>query len=114
MAEEEKVTPEKSLIPYPESLIEQARKYADLMHFPPEAISAVLSALDMHWKLKEIVEKQMKLPDNERALQIDTKSPLAAVPLKQVDDFVAMHGIPYNVMTWFDGKPYPKADGLRY
>ena len=31
-----------------------------------------------------------------------------------IDDFVEMHLIPYNCMTWVKGHPYPKAEGLRY
>ena len=114
MAEERKVTPEKSLIPYEVRLIEQARNYCDLMKFPEVAISAVLSTLSMYNNLKDIIEKQRRLPDEQRALLIDTKTRLAAQPLKMIDDFVERHGIPYDAMTWVEGKPYPKADGLRY
>lgn len=114
MSEERKVTPEKSLIPYEVRLIEQARNYCDLMKFPEVAISAVLSTLSMYNNLKDIIEKQRRLPDEQRALLIDTKTRLAAPVLKIIDDFVERHGIPYDAMTWVEGKPYPKADGLRY
>lgn len=112
MTQEEKK--EFSIIPYPTSIIQQAKSYCDLMHLPPEAVSAVLRALDNHSKLIKIINDQRKLPIEERKKLVDTKSPLANEPMKMIDDFVEMHMIPYTSMTWVEGHPYPKADGLRY
>lgn len=105
---------EKSLIPFPETAIEAAKRYCDLMHLPPIAVSAILRALDNHSKLLEVIKKQQALPLEARKKLVDTRTPLADDPMRMIDEFVEMHLVPYTCMTWIEGKPYPKADGLRY
>jgi hypothetical protein len=57
----------------------------------------------------------MALSMEKRRSLIDTgKVMLAPDSVALVDEYVAMHGIPYNYMTWVEGHPYPKAEGLRY
>lgn len=111
MEEEKKET---SLTPYPAGIIEQARRYCSLVHLPEEAISAVLRALDNHSKLAQIVKQQQALSTEQRKALVDTRTAIADEPMRMIDDFVEMHVIPYTCMTWIEGKPYPKADGLRY
>ena len=105
---------EESIIPYPVAIIEQASKYCDLMHLPKEALSSVLRALDNHQKLKQIIAQQRKLPVEQRKALVNTKNPVADEPMRIIDEFVEMHMIPYTSVTWIEGQPYPKADGLRY
>lgn len=112
MTQEEKK--EFNIIPYPTSVIQQAKNYCDLMHLSPEAVSAVLRALDNHSKLISIIKQQQSLPLDKRKALVDTKTPLADAPMQMIDDFVSMHLVPYTAMTWVEGHPYPKADGLRY
>lgn len=105
---------EASIIPYSTNIISQATNYCDLMHLPKEAVSAVLRALDNHAKLNKIIAHQQALPLAERKKLVDTRNPIADEPMRMIDEFVEMHMIPYTAMTWIEGKPYPKADGLRY
>ena len=70
------------IIPYSANLITQAQRYTDLMHLPKEAISAVIRTLDNYNKLVMIIDRQKKLPYEQRRLLVDTKSPLAEHPLE--------------------------------
>jgi len=103
-----------NLLPYSNSLIAEADRYCTAMHLPKEASSSVIRTLDNFNKLRIIIERQSKLPYEQRRMLVDTKTPLAEQPLKLIDDFVEMHMIPYTSMTWVEGHPYPKAEGLRY
>jgi hypothetical protein len=103
------------IAPYQGNLIKGAEQYCTLMHLPTEAMSSIIYTFDSWQKLASIIARQQMLPPEKRRDLVDTgKTALAPQAVEAVDEYVRMHLIPYNYMTWLEGRPYPKAEGLRY
>lgn len=114
MVETKKTEETTYIIPYSTGVIEQVKKYIDLMKLPPESASSVVRALTNYAKLTEVIKSQLALSLELKKLLVDTRTPIADVPLSMIENFVIMHQIPFNAMTWIEGRPYPKADGLKW
>jgi len=93
--------------------LKEVQEVTKSMALPPEAVLSVLKAREAYRKLESMVEEQRKLPDEARKKLVQSKSPLTDYGLKLVDDFVAVHRIPYSCMALIEGSPYPRAEGIR-
>lgn len=103
-----------ALLPYASPLLKAAEAYCQQMHLPIESMSSIIYTIDNWNKLNRIVERQTQMAPDERKRLVDTTANLAPQVMKVIDDYVEMHLIPYTSMTWVEGHPYPKAEGLRY
>lgn len=100
-------------VPGTKALMAEVKEFCGTLGLPPEAASSVLRSAQSYRNLQEIVEKQKALSVEDRKALVDSKQALSSGGLRLVDTVVASLGLPYNVISLIQGKPYVKAEGLR-
>jgi len=96
--------------------LEAAQRYTETVSLPPEAKTSVLNMVRNHFGLVDLVERQLKLPADERRKMVSIKQGrvITDTKLKEIDDFVKHNCVPYNCLyVTDDGTIAIRAAGWR-
>jgi hypothetical protein len=93
----------------PAEVVRQVREMADMFGLPSGAIPTLYQAYETRLKVQGLINRQRRLPASERKALVKTRrgTALSDAALKQVDSYVLSNLVPYNMLAWLEGSPYP-------